>query len=170
MLKRFFPREFYNSVFEIDYGLLMKKGFCGLVFDIDNTLAAFDIAEPPDNVLELFENLKAMGFKLCLLSNNSEQRVVGFNRKLNLHAIHKAGKPKRRGIYRALELIGLKKEQVVLIGDQMFTDVWGGNRSGVYTILVNPLASRDEWTVKLKRKPEKIVKSIFLKKYNKDKE
>ena len=164
-LNRFFPREHYNSVFEIDYETLYAKGFRGLIFDIDNTLAAFDIPDPPAEVVELINHLKQIGFGVCLLSNNNEQRVVAFNNPLELPAIHKAGKPKKRGILKAVSLLNLPKEQTAIIGDQLFTDIWGGNRCGVHTILVDPLATRDEWTVKLKRKPEKIVKNIYMKRY-----
>ena len=166
ILSRFFPREFYNSVYEIDYETLYANGFRGLIFDIDNTLAAFDVPDPPNEVVELISRLKQLGFGVCLLSNNSEKRVVGFNNPLELPAIHKAGKPRRRGLRKAIELLKLPKEQTAIIGDQLFTDIWGGNRMNIHTILVNPLATRDEWTVKLKRKPEKIVKKIYMKKYH----
>jgi len=169
MISRFWPKEHYSSVYEIDYGGLWEKGFRGLIFDIDNTLAVFDVPLPPDEVLSLFERLKGLGFKLCLFSNNSEARVKGFNEPLGLPAIHKAGKPKKKGIGKALALLDLPKEQAVIIGDQLFTDIWGGNRSGVYTVLVEPLAKRDEWTVKLKRAPEKFVKRMYLKHKNKTK-
>jgi len=166
MLSRFFPKEFHNSVFEINYEALFEKGFRGLIFDIDNTLAAFDIPHPPKKVVALVKSLQKIGFRLCLLSNNSAQRVKGFNNSLGLPAIHKAGKPQKRGLRKALSLLKLTKERTAIIGDQLFTDVWGGNRTGIYTILVNPLAKRDEWTVKLKRAPEKLVKNIYFKRYH----
>ena len=166
-LNRFFPREYYKSVYDVDYEALLTKGFRGLLFDIDNTLAAFDIPEPPESVIMLLNKLKKMGFAVCLFSNNNAARVEGFNKTLALPAVHKAGKPKKRGIEKALRLLSLPKQQVAIIGDQLFTDVWGGNRSGVHTILVDPLAARDEWTVKLKRKPEKILKNIYFKRQQK---
>jgi len=163
MFSRFYPKEYYNSVYEINYETLYEKGFRGLIFDIDNTLAVFDEALPSQKVIALFEKLQQMGFKLCLFSNNNKTRVSGFNQPLGLPAIHKAGKPKKKGIRKALHLLNLPCEQAVIIGDQMFTDVWGGNRSNVYTILVEPIAKRDEWTVKLKRAPEKFIKNKYLK-------
>jgi hypothetical protein len=160
---RFFPREYFRSVFDVDYGRLLDGGFRGLIFDIDNTLAVFDESEPSQRVTELLERLIGMGFKVCLLSNNSKDRVDGFNRTLRLKTVHRAGKPSRKGIRRAAALLGLSPRRTVLIGDQMFTDVWGGNRAGVYTVLVRPIAGRDEWTVRLKRVPERFVFKLYQK-------
>lgn len=163
MLKRFFPKQFSNSIFEIDFGELYKMGIRGLILDVDNTLVTFDVPKPTEKITSLLNELTEQGFKICLFSNNSEQRMKIFNESLKLNAIHRAGKPGRKGINRAIALMALRHEDVVLVGDQMFTDVWCGNRCGIHTILVKPIAQRDEWTVKLKRVPEKWVMKAYLK-------
>ena len=157
MLKRFFPEMYVNSIYEVPYEELYEKGKKNIVFDIDNTLVPFDIPEPTKEVLDLFEKLRKMGFEICLVSNNNEKRVSTFNKNLSYNAVHKAGKPKSRGINKALDLIKAKPENTVIVGDQVFTDVWCGNRHNIYTVLVKPIADRDEFTVKIKRGIEKIV-------------
>ncbi len=157
MLKRFYPTHYYQSVKHIKYDELYKKGRKALIFDLDNTLAPFDIVEPDENIINFIKHLQDSGFKVCIVSNNKGNRVQIFNQKLGLPIVPKAGKPKLGGITKAMELLDAKKEECVIIGDQMFTDVWVGNRLGIVSILVKPIANRDEFTVKLKRGVEKIV-------------
>jgi hypothetical protein len=162
ILGRFYPKECWGSVFDVDYGRLYARGKRGIIFDIDNTLAVYDEPKPSPKVKALLSDLRRMGFRVGLLSNNGEKRVERFNRELGLPAVHRAGKPRRAGIRRAVRMLGLRPPQVVLVGDQLFTDVWGGNRCGVHTVLVEPIALRDEWTVWLKRGPERILKNIYF--------
>jgi HAD superfamily phosphatase (TIGR01668 family) len=162
MLRKFFatylfPKEFANSVHDINYDKLWQAGIRGLIFDIDNTLVTFDVPEPTAQIAALLTNLTQRGFGICLLSNNGEARVKGFCQNLGYPHIWRAKKPGRGGISRAMEHLGLQRHQVAIVGDQIFTDCLGGNRFGIHTILTAPIAKRDEWTVKLKRLPEKIV-------------
>lgn len=161
MLKRFFPNEYVDCINDIDFKKLKRKKINGLIFDIDNTLVPHDIAEPPHNILNLFKTLKEMDFKVCLLSNNNVKRVTIFNKDLNLHSIPRAKKPLKSGITKAMALLGTTNTSTAIIGDQIFTDVWGGNRKGIYTILVKPLETRDEFTVHLKRGIERKVIDIY---------
>jgi len=121
----------------------------------------FDVAHPDDKIIHFFEELKSNGFKVCLVSNNTEERVIKFNEKLKLFAIHKASKPKSRSFKKAMELMNTDKDNTVVIGDQIFTDVWGGNKAGIKTILVVPVSERDEWVTKIKRGLERIVIKIY---------
>lgn len=156
-LNRFYPQYYVKSVYDIDYKDLKRKGKIGLVFDLDNTLAPFDIEEPTEEIINFITNLTKDGFKVCLVSNNKGNRVQIFNKKLGLVAVPKAGKPKTKGIKIGLQKLGVSKSEAVMIGDQMFTDVWVGNRMGMTTVLVKPIANRDEFTVKLKRGIERKV-------------
>jgi len=155
--KYLFPKEMAASVYAINYEKLWRRGIRGLIFDIDNTLATYDIPHPTPKVISFLDGLAARGFAVCLLSNNGKKRVVGFCRGMSYPHVWKAGKPKARGIASCLRHMGLDKAQVALIGDQIFTDCLGGNLFGVYTVLTTPIAKRDEWTVRLKRWPEKPV-------------
>ena len=106
LLERFFPDIYVKSVFELPLEDLKKLGIRGLVFDIDNTVAPFDVAEPDEEIVELFAFLRKEGFKLCILSNNTKERVQLFNRRLGALAIHKAGKPGIKKLNRAMEIMG----------------------------------------------------------------
>lgn len=164
MPKYLFPTKMVNSVFEIDFDNFWENGIKGLIIDIDNTLAPFDSPLASDDVLNLLNKLTEKGFLICLLSNNSQKRVEIFSKDLNYPHIWKAKKPSTKGIDEALKLLGLSKDEVILIGDQIFTDVLAGSRAGVDTILTKPMSdTQDEWQVKLKRYPEKVVLRLYEK-------
>jgi len=166
MLKRFFPAEMADSVFTIDYDKFWDAGIRGLIFDIDNTLATFDVPHPDKKTTQLLSDLTKKGFAIAFLSNNKKERVELFNKDFGYPHIWKAKKPRLDGINRILEMLKLSRKQVVLIGDQIFTDCWVGRRAGVHTILTKPIALRDEWQVKLKRYPEKIVLRAYARRQN----
>ena len=168
MLKKFFPSEYADSIRQIDYKKLYQEGYRGILFDIDNTLVPYDIEHPDQEIIDLFENIKKMGFKIALVSNNNKVRVTTFNEKLKVFAIHKALKPMTRNLKRAMQAIKTNKGNTVLIGDQIFTDIYGGNRIKIKTILVVPIAEKEEWITKIKRKTEKKIIKAYLKRVKKD--
>ncbi len=163
MFKRFYPKEYVNSVYEINFENLRKQGIVGLIFDLDNTLAPFNVEKPTKDIRDFINNLLDEGFKVCLVSNNKGKRVEIFNSEMKLPFVSKAGKPKKKGILNGINQLELNLNEVVMIGDQMFTDIWVGNRLGIYTILVKPISERDEFTVRLKRGTEKVVFEKYLK-------
>lgn len=163
MYERFFPSAFYNSIFDVEYDKLLEEGYKGLMYDIDNTLVPFDVEHPTEEIIKLFERLQKKGFKLCLVSNNSKARVTRFNEKLKVFAVPKALKPFRRSLLKAMKLMGTTTHNSVFIGDQMFTDVWGGNRVGVKTILVKPIAVKEQFITKIKRNTEKKIFDLYQK-------
>ncbi len=163
MFKRFFPHLYIDSIFAIPFDELLESKIQNLIFDIDNTLAPFDVPYPDEKLIKFLADLKGKGFHICLLSNNNKKRVDLFNEKLSLHSVYKAGKPALKGINKAISLLHANEKNVAIIGDQIFTDVWCGNRKGIYTILVKPIANKDELLVKVKRGFEKFVINIYLK-------
>jgi len=131
--------------------------------DVDNTLIDYE-----KNLFEDCEewcyNLKNYGIKMCILSNtNKLEKVKKVAEILNLEYIFFAHKPSKRGFKKAKALLGLKSENIAVVGDQVFTDVLGGNRSKMFTILTKPIDERDIWLTKLKRPFEKIVMQKYLK-------
>lgn len=162
MLECFFPDIYVRSIFEMPIEELKEKGIRALVFDIDNTIVPFDVAEAEERIVELFESFRKQGFQLCLLSNNNKKRVQLFNRRLKALAIYKAGKPGVKKLYRAMEKMGSTPRTTALIGDQVFTDVFCGHRAKVLTILTAPVCERDQLVTKVKRGLERqVLKQYF---------
>lgn len=157
MLKRLYPNDYIESIFKLDVEALREKGIKGILFDIDNTLVPYDVAHPTPEIIAFFEKLKESGFQVALVSNNTEDRVVRFNEKLKIFAIHKCGKPGTKSLAKAMQLMNLTRDQVAIVGDQIFTDVYGGNRIGLHTVLVVPVSDKDEWITKVKRGIERQV-------------
>ena len=161
-----YPDEWVESVFAIDFENYYEQGFRGIVFDIDNTLVPH--GKMGDDELKAFvDGLKEIGFKIMLVSNNSRERNDRFAVPLGLEYIHKAGKPGSKGYIKAYSKMKLIPEHVLCIGDQLFTDILGGNRAGMHTILVNPIDPSEEIQIILKRKLEKPVLFNYKKKLKK---
>lgn len=151
-----YPDEYLSSTYSINFEKLYKKGYRGIIFDIDNTLVPHG-APADERAIEFFKHLKELGFWCVLLSNNKEARVVLFNEQIQVPYIHKAGKPNPKNYRKAMELMGTDKENTIFVGDQVFTDVMGANLTGIYTYLVAPMNPKEEIQIVLKRYLEKIV-------------
>lgn len=157
MLKQFYPKEYQDSAYEIDFEEFYKKGYRGVIFDVDNTLVPHN-APADDKAKGLFARLKDLGYESCLLSNNKEPRVKLFSEAVVYAGyIFKGGKPSTRGYEAAMEKMGTNKGNTLFVGDQLFTDVWGANRTGLYSILVKPINPKEEIQIVLKRMLEKPV-------------
>lgn len=156
MLECFYPDEYLNSAYEVDYEGLYQKGFRGVIFDIDNTLVPHG-APADEKSIALFERLRRIGLESVLLSNNKEPRVKSFNDQVHSRYLFKAGKPGKAGYRKAMELMGTTPETTFFVGDQLFTDVWGAKRTGILTYLVKPIHPKEEIQIVLKRRLEWIV-------------
>lgn len=163
MLERFYPQRYEVSTYVIPFDHYQARGFKGVIFDVDNTLVFHD-APADRQALEFFRKLKDMGMKTCLLSNNKEPRVKDFAKQVDSPYIFKAGKPGIRGYERAMELMGTSREDTLFVGDQLFTDVYGANRAGIYSILVKPMNPKEEIQIVLKRYLEKPVLYFYRRK------
>lgn len=162
MFKKFYPGEYLESAYGIDFEKLYQEGYRGIIFDIDNTLVPHG-APADDRAKALFAALKKLGYRCCLLSNNKEPRVKMFNDEVQVEYIFKAGKPKLSGYEQAMERMGTTKENTLFVGDQIFTDVYGANRAGIRTILTQPIHPKEEIQIVLKRYLEKIVLFFYKK-------
>lgn len=156
MFDMFFPDRYVASTYVIDFEKLYDKGYRGLIFDIDNTLVPHG-APADERAIALFERLKRIGFKCCLISNNQEPRVKMFNEKIRVDYVYNAHKPSTKNYKKAMEIMGTDKTNSVFIGDQLFTDVWGAKRTGIHNILVKPIHPKEEIQIVIKRRLEKIV-------------
>ncbi|MGI6070333.1 MAG: YqeG family HAD IIIA-type phosphatase [Blautia sp.] len=162
MFDRFFPDAWMESTYEIDFEGLYAQGYRGLIFDIDNTLVPH--GAPADvRAKQLFERLRAIGFKSCFLSNNQKERVDSFNREIGEIYIEDAHKPSRKNYIKAMELLGTDRTNTIFVGDQLFTDVYGAKRTGIRNILVKPIHPKEEIQIVFKRYLERIVLYFYQK-------
>ena len=152
-----------KSAFDINYDGLRRQGYRAVMFDLDNTLV-------PDGALanlkasNLIKRLHKLGFKICVLSNNSSyKRVHDFEVATGVDlAVYKAGKPFLKGFNEAMQVLEVKPEETVFIGDRVFTDMLGGLRAGLYTILVSPIdKSTDGPATRILRKIEKPIRGTL---------
>lgn len=153
-MKRFilFPDIHVPSAYTIDYGALYAEGYRGIIYDIDNTLVPHD-APADERSADLMLQLHSLGFHTCVVSNNKEPRVKSFCDDAGVeYYVYKAGKPSSKGYIEAMQKMGTTKESTIAIGDQIFTDVWGARRQGIYCIMTDQVKKWAERpTIVLKR-------------------
>ncbi|KEZ51099.1 MULTISPECIES: YqeG family HAD IIIA-type phosphatase [Metabacillus] len=164
MLKLFLPGEYVKNIYEISPQALKDRGVKGIITDLDNTLVEWDRPSATPKLIEWFKDVKEHGIKVTIVSNNVEKRVRSFSDPLQIPFIYKARKPMGKAFRRALKNMELDKKDVVVIGDQLLTDVLGGNRNGFHTILVVPVASTDGFVTRLNRKIERRILAVLKRK------
>ena len=152
----FFPGEYLDSTYVIDFDKLYQDGYRAVIFDVDNTLVPHD-APADARAIGLFKHLKELGYSCMLLSNNKEPRVKKFNDVVKVNYIYKANKPMPANYKKSMNILGTTKENTIFIGDQIFTDIMGANLTGIRTILVKPIHPKEEIQIVLKRIPEKLI-------------
>lgn len=131
----------FQSIYEIKPAWLVEQGISLLLADLDNTLVPYGVAEATEQVKAWNGELKNAGITLFILSNNRHpQRAKVFAQSLDVPYIGHGGKPKTKSFYKAMKAQDKTKSQTAIVGDQLFTDILGGNRSGVATYLVEPIA------------------------------
>ena len=157
------PDFYFQSVFHIPYKALLRRNIKGLIFDLDNTLTPFHEKLPPAKIIRLMNKLQELGFEVCLLTNNTTTRLNNFNGDMKLKGIANGLKPFTRGITKAMALMGTTKEETVIIGDQLLSDIWGGKNAGILTILVAPITEKDFFFVKFKRHIERLMLRGYFK-------
>ena len=164
MLEKFYPNFFYENVQSIPYDLFKRERITAVIFDMDNTLV--DSKYKYDKEVKVWlKGLKKHGIKVCILSNTPRfNKVKKIGKELSMPFLYNAMKPFGRGFKRALALLDEKKENTVIIGDQLFTDILGGNNFGIKTILVEPIDNKEVWITKIKRP----IENSIIKKYKKE--
>lgn len=154
-----------ETVYNISPSQLKSHGIRAVFSDLDNTLIAWNNPDGTPELREWMEDLKHAGIPLIVVSNNSQARVQKAVASLNLPFVYRSLKPLSFGITRARKRLGLKKSEVVMVGDQLMTDMIAANSAGVRSILVKPLVNTDKWDTKINRFFEKYVMRELLKKY-----
>lgn len=154
----FKPDYFVKTVYDIDFDRLYKEGISNIIFDIDNTLITYDEDKADEKLRALIRNLRNTGYKIYILSNGHSERAKIFAEDLEMVFQGDAFKPSQKGYKRLENEYGVKACETVMIGDQLFTDIWGANRFKCKSVLVVPLKTSNEpGFVKFKRFLEKPV-------------
>lgn len=155
----FKPDFYFNNTIDITADFLKQQGIEGLLLDVDNTMAIFHTKVPVEGISDWIKSLQNNGIKLRILSNAKHDRIKVFASEVDLPFFALSLKPLPFRISKAAKLLDLSKKQVAVVGDQMFTDILGGNLAGLTTIMVKPIKQETEFSFIIKRKLEK----IFLK-------
>lgn len=166
ILSCFYPDEYLDSTYVIDFDALYRAGYRGVIFDIDNTLVPHG-APADERAKALFCHLKEIGFDCCLLSNNQLPRIELFNQDIHVKFIENAHKPSVKNYRKAMQMMGTNTGNTLFVGDQLFTDVYGARRTGIHSILVKPIHPKEEIQIVLKRYLERIVLHFYEKEHKK---
>lgn len=166
MLKKYFPTQYMESVFKIDFQKLYDKGYRAILFDVDNTIVHHGDDSNPI-VDEWFREVQKIGFKTLLLSDNSKERLERFLKNLDAPYIPEAGKPSPENYFKALQMLGVDKSETICIGDQVFKDILGANRAGIDSILVHFIQVKKHEKIGIRRHIEKVILFFYrLSKYH----
>jgi len=159
----FKPTMYQKNVFCIPFDKFKKMGIQCLVFDLDNTLALISNFKCPDETKKLIRCLKK-DFSIFIISNNNKIRLEPYLKELGVVGFHYSLKPSIKSLIQIRRKYHFQKEQMVLIGDQMVTDILAGNRFGIQTVLVDPLGEKDLKITKFNRFLESKIISRYQKK------
>lgn len=161
MFKKFYPTKYYESAYSIDFQELYEKGYRGLLTDVDNTLVEHG-APSTEKSETFFRTLRQIGWKTCIISNNHEARVRPFAKACESLYVFDAGKPSRKGYTQGMRLMGTDTDNTLFLGDQIFTDILGANRSGLKSILVKPVKTDHKILILMKRVGETLIKFFYF--------
>lgn len=151
------PNLAVEMLFDIDLDGLARQGIRGVVFDLDNTIIPWDSREMDATIVAWLEDVLARGFKVAIVSNNWRGRVREIANRFGLPFVSRAYKPAKTGFRRALAELGLEPHEAAVVGDQLFTDVLGGNRLGLMTIWVKPLTAHEFIGTRIHRRFERLA-------------
>ncbi len=155
------PNIKQNRITGISPALLKKHGVNALILDVDNTLSTHHGQQVTEGLEAWLAQMRGKKIKLIILSNSKKERVEPFAAKIGLEYISMGLKPLPFRFFTAMRAMGSKRKETAIVGDQIFTDVLGGNIAGMTTILLDPILPETTWFFRLKRKLEKWIFKIY---------
>ncbi len=158
MLNKFKPDMTASGLVEIDLKGLKREGFRGIIIDIDNTIMPYSSREIPGDIRKWIEKALGMNFNICFVSNTIRERAEYVEKLFGVQVLSQSLKPLKRSFYRARDMFELTDDSMVVVGDQIFTDILGGNLAGFYTILVPPLEDKDFIVTRIMRRMERLFR------------
>ena len=154
----FYPNAYFEGVKDISINFLRKYNIRALILDVDNTLIDY-YKNLSDEIIKWVNDVKKQDIKIYILSNtNKKQKVIDVAEKLDVPFEMFAKKPSKKGFLKIKKILEIEEKNIAVIGDQLFTDVIGGNRCNMFTILVDPVTKKDYWYTAWKRPIENIIK------------
>ena len=156
-MEKYIPDIYKKNIYEINYEKLKEIGIKCLLFDLDNTIVPFSEKIPTEETKQLFKNLIDIGFKVIIFSNSPKLRVKPIGEILNVDVFGSAKKPCQKSFNKVLKLYKFEENEVAIIGDQMLTDIAGGNKAGITTILITPIEPKDPFWTKPNRIKERRI-------------
>ncbi len=159
----FLPDEFLPSVTALDTEKAWEEGIRVILFDIDNTLVPYDVPVADEALSRYLLSLRERGFFLALISNNNSDRVDKFNEAFGFFSISDAGKPSTAAVHRALTHFGVEPRELLVVGDQLLTDVLAARRAGCAVVAVEPIKKKESLFFSFKRMLEKPLKKFYEK-------
>lgn len=161
----FVPEYYFETFNEASAEFLSNIGVKGIVLDVDNTLEPYENPLPGEHVVAWLNSLKEKEISAAIVSNNGADRINLFNSTLGLPVYYKAKKPFKKNVLNAMADMGTNRENTVLMGDQVFTDVWAAHNTGIRAILVPPIKDKRDPFTRFKRLLEKPVMRKYYKKH-----
>ncbi|MCE5200393.1 MAG: YqeG family HAD IIIA-type phosphatase [Armatimonadota bacterium] len=163
-LDLFCPDLFVENICDIDLCSLKANGFIALILDLDNTLLPWQSSQLPEPSRAWVEQAKDLGMRVCIVSNTHyPTRLSKISNELGIFSLPRALKPRPVGFQKALKMMDCKPEHAVVVGDQLLTDILGGNWACIYTILVKPMHPREFIGTKISRIVERYIMSQLRK-------
>ena len=163
-MENYIPDIYVKSIYYIDYDKLKERGIKCILFDLDNTIAPLSLKKPNKKIKDLFKELKSKGFKIIIFSNSGKARLKPFKEDLEVDCAFNCKKPMKKKFNLILREYKYGVSEVAIIGDNIITDILGGNKIGITSILVNPISNIETPFAKISRMNEKIIMRKLTKK------
>jgi HAD superfamily phosphatase (TIGR01668 family) len=161
MLKLFCPDLYIENIYKLDLNYIKKKNIKGILIDIDNTMLPWNSSHIEDRLMNWVSDCLKQGFSLCIISNNKYHRIQNCAERLGIPAVSGSLKPFKKAFKKGLNILGTQPEQTAVLGDQIFTDILGAKRMGLFAILVKPISSRELYWTRIMRTLERQLLKIL---------
>lgn len=162
--KYLMPDKYFDTFDKLTPEMIKNEGYKLIVCDVDNTLAPYEILDPPETVISWVKDNKSNGVEIVFVSNNNGERVKRFNEPLGLKVYNNAKKPSPKMIIKAMNECNVTRDETLILGDQLLTDVWAAKRAGCKAYIVPPIKDKTTLFFKTKRLIEKPYMKKFFKK------
>lgn len=163
MLDKFKPTWTVDSIYEIKPKHLIHLGIRAVFTDLDNTLIAWNNPKATEETIHWIESLKEHGIQVIIISNNNSYRVKKVAEMLEIDFVSDSKKPFQKGFKKARKHIDFNKQELLMVGDQLLTDILGANLFNIRNVLVKPILETDAWNTKINRFIELKVINKLLK-------